>query len=142
MVRPFHLAFPVADIEQTRVFYRDLLGCAVGREAERWIDFDLYGHQISAHVRDDHGPGAIGSHNAVDGDAVPVPHFGVVLTMAQWRELKDRLEGEAGVRWIINPRIRFQGEAGEQATMFFLDPSGNALEFKAFAEDSGIFQRA
>ena len=142
MIRPFHHAFPVADLEKTRIFYRDYIGCDVGREAERWIDFDLFGHQISAHLRDGHAKDAIAAHNPVDGDAVPVPHFGVILTMAQWLELKDRLEGKPEVRWVIQPRIRFQGQVGEQATMFFLDPSGNALEFKAFAQDSAIFQRA
>jgi len=142
MLRPFHLAFPVEDLEATRSFYRDLLGCSVGREAERWIDFDLFGHQISAHLRNAGKGEAIDLHNPVDGDQVPVPHFGIILTIAQWQELRDRLENQPGIRWMIRPRIRFQGQVGEQATMFFLDPSGNALEFKAFADDGGIFQRA
>ena len=139
MVRhPFHLAFPVQDLAEARRFYGELLGCAEGRSSERWIDFDLYGHQIVAHL----APGAPGgrSSNAVDGDDVPVPHFGVVLSMAEWEALAARLRA-AGVRFVIEPHIRFRGQAGEQATLFFLDPSGNALEFKAFADPSRLFAK-
>lgn len=136
-MRPFHLAFPVDDLDAARRFYCEVLGCREGRSSDRWIDFDLYGHQIVAH----HVPraGDAGS-NAVDGHDVPVPHFGVVLTMADWQALADRLEA-AGTQFGIEPHIRFQGQAGEQATMFFRDPSGNALEFKAFADDSMIFAK-
>ncbi len=141
-IRPFHTAFPVDDLAVTRNFYQAILGCGIGREDKDWIDFDLFGHQISAHLRKKSVSPAIALHNAVDGDQVPVPHFGVILTMDQWRHLKDRLEKIDDVRWVIKPRIRFQGKVGEQATMFFLDPSGNALEFKAFANDEGIFQRS
>jgi extradiol dioxygenase family protein len=135
---PFHLAFPVRDLDETRAFYAGLLGCAVGREAPLWIDFDFYGHQISAHVR----PEEVGRArtNAVDGDAVPVRHFGAILPWDDWHRLADRLT-RAGTRFIIEPHIRFKGEVGEQATMFFLDPSGNALEFKAFQDPSQVFAR-
>ena len=136
-MRPFHLAFPVTDIEATRRFYTETLGCRVGREAERWIDFDFGGHQISAHLVER----IIGSATSeVDGDAVPARHFGMVLTMPEWQALAARLRA-AGTRFVIEPHIRFQGEVGEQATMFLRDPSGNALEFKAFADDSMIFAR-
>jgi extradiol dioxygenase family protein len=136
-MRPFHLAFPVDDLDAARRFYGDVLGCREGRRSDSWIDFDLYGHQIVAHhvAR----AGDAGS-NPVDGHDVPVPHFGVVLTMADWQALADRLEA-AGTQFGIAPHIRFQGQAGEQATMFFRDPSGNALEFKAFADDSMIFAK-
>ena len=121
---PFHLAFPVDDLAAARRFYTELLGCPEGRSAEEWIDFDLYGHQIVAHL----APGIVRARatNPVDGDEVPVPHFGIVLPMAEWKALADRLEG-AGVAFVIAPTIRFEGQAGEQATMFFLDPAGNAL---------------
>ena len=132
---PFHLAFPVTDLEAARRFYGGLLGCAEGRSAERWVDFDLYGHQISAHLRAQMPSAA---HNAVDGDAVPVPHFGCILEMDAWRALRDRLVA-AGVDFIVGPRIRFEGQPGEQATLFLLDPSGNALEFKAFDSRDRIF---
>lgn len=135
-LRPFHLAFPVRDIESTRRFYGELLGCRVGRESERWIDFDLHGHQISAHVAP---PDAVTS-NPVDGEQVPVRHFGVILTLPEWRALEARLRA-AGARFLIEPQVRFAGQAGEQATMFLEDPSGNALEFKAFADDRKIFAR-
>lgn len=137
-MRPFHLAFPVHDLAAARAFYGGLLGCPEGRSADRWIDFDLYGHQIVAHLSDD--ARAAEASNPVDGHDVPVPHFGVVLTMADWQALADRLQA-AGVRFGIAPHIRFQGEVGEQATMFFRDPSGNALEFKAFADDAMLFAR-
>jgi uncharacterized protein len=136
---PFHLAFPVRDLAEARSFYGQLLGCPEGRSSERWIDFDLYGHQIVAHLAPQ--AAARRSRNEVDGDDVPVPHFGVVLPMAQWQALAQRLQA-AGVMFVIEPHIRFQGQAGEQATFFFLDPSGNALEFKAFADPSRLFAKA
>lgn len=137
-MRPFHLAFPVTDLEATRRFYGEVMGCRIGREkAGAWIDFDLFGHQLSAHLRPAApSPEACGG---VDGDIVPIPHFGVVLTMADWRGLAERLEADPETRWRLKPKVRFEGQAGEQATMFVLDPSGNALEFKAFADDAAIF---
>ena len=136
-MRPFHLAFPVTDLVSTKSFYIDVLNCQVGRSSEHWIDFDMFGHQVVAHLVDqaDHP-----STNSVDGDDVPASHFGVILTMDQWHLLKDRLISH-NIDFIIEPKIRFKGEAGEQATMFFLDPSGNALEFKAFKDDSSIFAK-
>jgi extradiol dioxygenase family protein len=135
-LRPFHLAFPVHDLHAARSFYGGLLGCREGRSSEHWIDFDLYGHQIVAHLDAGMTPRPI--HNAVDGHDVPVPHFGVVLTMPQWEDLAARLTA-AGVQFGIEPYVRFKGQVGEQATMFFTDPSGNALEFKAFADDGQLF---
>ncbi|MBY0519755.1 MAG: VOC family protein [Sphingomonas sp.] len=135
MARPFHLAFPVHDLAAARAFYGGLLGCEEGRCSDHWVDFNLFGHQIVAHL----SPSASAAHhNPVDGKDVPVPHFGVVLTMADWEALAARLT-EAGTDFPIPPHIRFKGEIGEQATMFFRDPSGNALEFKAFADDAMIF---
>ena len=138
-MQPFHLAFPVRDVESTRAFYAGVLGCPVGREHALWIDFDLHGHQISAHV----APEACRSEltNEVDGDGVPVRHFGVVLTWDAWHALAQRLEREKKVPVRIAPRIRFQGQVGEQATFFLVDPSGNALEFKAFRDPSRLFAR-
>lgn len=136
MTRPFHLAFPVHDLAAARRFYGEVLGCREGRSSERWIDFDLWGHQVVAQQVD--GPIRDAGANPVDGHAVPIPHFGVVLTMADWRSLAERLR-EAGVEFIIEPTVRFKGEPGEQATMFLRDPSGNALEFKAFADDAQLF---
>jgi extradiol dioxygenase family protein len=135
-LRPFHLAFPVHDLDAARAFYGGTLGCAEGRSSDRWIDFDFFGHQIVAHL--DPAARAAAAHNPVDGHDVPVPHFGIVLAMADWRALAARLEA-AGTRFGIAPHIRFAGQAGEQATMFFCDPSGNALEFKAFADDRQLF---
>ena len=135
-LRPFHLAFAVHDLAAARAFYRDVLGCAEGRSSDGWIDFDLAGHQIVAHLDPAAKPVAV--ENAVDGHDVPVPHFGVVLTMADWQAMAARLEA-AGTRFGIAPHIRFKDQPGEQATMFFRDPSGNALEFKAFADDSMLF---
>ena len=132
---PFHLAFPVRDVESTRAFYAGVLGCPVGRSAERWIDFDFFGHQISAHVASAESLAT----NEVDGDDVPVRHFGVVLTMEAWRALAEKLRSR-GTEFLIEPRIRFAGEIGEQATLFVRDPSGNALEFKAFADAKKLFQ--
>ena len=135
-LRPFHLAFPVHDLSAARSFYRDVLGCAEGRSSDHWIDFDFYGHQIVTHLDPGMTPRPI--HNAVDGHAVPIPHFGIILNMVQWEALAQRLHA-AGTKFGIEPHIRFQGQVGEQATMFFTDPSGNALEFKAFADDAQIF---
>jgi extradiol dioxygenase family protein len=136
-LRPFHLAFPVHDLGEARAFYGELLGCKEGRSDKEWVDFDFYGHQIVAHLSDQSAPKAA---NTVDGDAVPVPHFGVVLAMNDWRKLAARLE-EAGVEFVIAPTVRFAGQRGEQATMFFCDPSGNAIEMKAFADDANLFAR-
>lgn len=136
-MRPFHLAFAVHDLAAARFFYGGVLGCPEGRSSDAWIDFDLYGHQIVTHL----SPSARDTlSNPVDGHDVPVPHFGVVLTMDQWRTLAARLEA-AGTAFDIAPYIRFEGQIGEQATMFFRDPSGNALEFKGFADDSQLFAR-
>ena len=134
----FHLAFPVRDLAEARAFYGGLLGCPEGRSSDEWVDFDFHGHQIVAHL----APGETGgaATNAVDGHEVPVRHFGVILTLPQWEALAERLTA-AGTRFVIEPNVRFKGQPGEQATMFFLDPSGNALEFKAFADDSMVFAR-
>jgi extradiol dioxygenase family protein len=137
-MRPFHHAFPVHDLGASRAFYGDLLGCREGRSAPRWVDFDLFGHQISAHLVE--GWRGVSGHNLVDGDGVPIPHFGVVLDWAQWHALADRLKSH-NVKFVIEPRIRFAGQVGEQATMFLLDPSGNALEFKAFQDDTRVFAK-
>lgn len=137
MTRPrFHLAFPVHDLAEARRFYGELLGCAEGRSSDEWVDFDFHGHQIVAHL----APEEAGHRqcNAVDGEQVPVRHFGVILDLDAWKALAERLKA-AGTRFIIEPQIRFQGQPGEQATLFFLDPSGNALEFKAFADDAMLF---
>ncbi|WP_373489140.1 VOC family protein [Blastomonas sp.] len=136
-LRPFHLAFPVDDLGAARRFYGDVLACPEGRSSDCWIDFDFYGHQIVTHLDPAAAERATVS-NPVDGHDVPVPHFGVVLTMEQWHALAERLRG-AGTRFVIEPHVRFAGQAGEQATMFFLDPAGNALEFKAFADDAMLF---
>ena len=135
---PFHLAFPVDDLAAARRFYGELLGCPEGRSAEEWIDFALYGHQIVAHLAPDAARAR--ATNPVDGDDVPVPHFGIVLPMEQWKTLAGRLE-QAGVEFVIEPTIRFEGQPGEQATMFFLDPAGNALEFKAMTDPAKLFAR-
>jgi uncharacterized protein len=135
-LRTFHLAFPVDDLAAARAFYGGVMGCAEGRSSDEWIDFDFYGHQIVAHLV----PGSSGDAggNAVDGHDVPVPHFGIVLTMADWEALAERLKA-AGVAFGIEPHIRFRGQPGEQATMFFRDPAGNALEMKAFANLGQLF---
>ena len=135
---PFHLAFPVDDLAAARRFYGDLLGCPEGRSAAEWIDFDLYGHQIVAHLAPDAARKR--ASNPVDGEDVPVPHFGIVLPMEQWKALARRLE-DAGTEFVIAPTIRFEGQPGEQATMFFLDPAGNALEFKAMANPANLFAK-
>jgi len=137
-LRPFHLAFPVRDIAEARAFYGGVLGCREGRSADDWVDFDFYGHQIVAHRVERAGGDAGG--NPVDGHEVPVPHFGVVLEIGAWRALAARLLAE-DIAFEIEPQIRFAGEPGEQATMFFRDPSGNAIEMKAFAELDALFAR-
>ena len=134
----FHLAMPVHDLAAARAFYGGILGCREGRSADTWVDFDLYGHQFVAHL--DSSFQRPTSSNPVDGHDVPVPHFGVLLTPAAWRDLADRLRGH-DVTFVIEPHTRFAGQVGEQSTMFLLDPSGNALEFKAFADDSQVFAR-
>jgi len=136
---PFHIAFPVRDIAEARRFYGEILGCPEGRSAPEWIDFDLFGHQIVAHLKEGMDR-ADAHHNPVDGHDVPVPHFGVVLDMDQFEAFADRLR-KAGVKFVIEPYVRFKGEVGEQATMFFYDPSGNALEFKAFKDRSRLFAK-
>jgi extradiol dioxygenase family protein len=135
---PFHIAVQVRDIAEARGFYRDILGCSEGRSDTDWVDFNLYGHQFVCHLNPALGKdGRLGSHfNAVDGHGVPVPHFGVVLRPAQWFALAERLK-RLGTRFVIEPCTRFQGQVGEQSTMFFLDPTGNALEFKAFRDIEG-----
>ncbi len=137
-MHPFHLAFPVHSLPSARAFYGDLLGCPEGRSSDEWIDFNLYGHQVVAHLAPEEAGRA--ATNAVDGDNVPVRHFGVVLSMTEWQRLADRLT-QANTDFIIKPHIRFQGQVGEQATMFFLDPSGNALEFKAFKDMNSLFAK-
>ena len=136
---PFHVALQVRDIPEARVFYVGVLGCPEGRSSETWIDFNLYGHQFVVHLNPALGKeGSIAQHvNPVDGHGVPVPHCGVVLTMPQWQALAKRLKANNQMRWVIEPYTRFAGEPGEQATMFILDPSGNALEFKAFVDIDG-----
>ena len=133
----FHLAFQVHDLDAARRFYGEVLGCDEGRSDAHWVDFDLYGHQIVAHLSDRTGERVV---NPVDGDDVPVPHFGLLLEPAAWRTLSERLR-DAGVEFVIEPHTRFVGEPGEQSTMFVLDPSGNALEFKAFEHDDQVFAR-
>jgi len=139
-LRPFHIAFPVHDLAEARSFYAGVLGLPEGRSADTWIDYDLFGHQIVAHLDPaaSSAGDAVRVRNAVDGHDVPVPHFGVVLEMEQFESLAARLRA-AGIRFVIEPYVRFKGEPGEQATMFFLDPSGNALEFKAFADLGMLF---
>jgi len=137
-LRPFHLAFPVDDLDAARQFYGGVMGCDEGRSCDEWVDFDFFGHQIVTHL----APGKAGDEmsNHVDGHGVPVPHFGVVLTMEDWLALADRFTA-ASTDFVIEPTIRFKDKPGEQATMFLRDPSGNALEFKAFADDAMLFER-
>ncbi len=134
----FHLAFPVNDLQEARRFYGELLGCPEGRSSDAWIDFNFYGHQVVAHL----APQECGHHatSAVDGDEVPVRHFGAILSMDAWEALAEKLRA-AGTSFVIEPHVRFKGQVGEQATMFFLDPSGNALEFKAFGDISQVFAK-
>ena len=134
--RPFHLAFLVTGLEETRRFYRDVLGCPQGREAERWIDFDFFGHQISAHLIESNQSNF--RRTAVDGDGVPIPHFGAILPFNEWCELRDRLVSH-GVPFDLPPRVRFEGQVGEQWTLFIRDPSGNFLEFKSFKTSEQVF---
>ena len=140
-IAPFHLAFPVDDLQAARHFYSEVLGCPEGRSSDHWVDFNLFGHQIVAHLDEgaDHSKRRSGG-NLVDGHAVPVPHFGVVLPPSDWQLLADRLK-QAGVEFLIDPHVRFEGQPGEQSTMFFLDPAGNALEFKSFADPEDLFAR-
>ncbi|MEE4200850.1 VOC family protein [Erythrobacter sp.] len=135
---PFHLAFPVDDLAAARRFYGEWLGCAEGRSSEEWVDFDLHGHQIVAHQAPERSGDAATNH--VDGHGVPVPHFGLVLAMADWEALAERLR-ERGADFVIEPTVRFRGKPGEQATMFLRDPAGNALEFKAFADPAQLFAK-
>ena len=134
-ITPFHLAIQVRDLAEARSFYRDVLGCSEGRSADSWVDLNLYGHQLVCHVNPAIGQqGKVSSHaNAVDGHGVPVPHFGVVLEMTDWQSLADNLR-KMKIEFVIEPYIRFKGLPGEQATLFILDPSGNAIEFKAFKD--------
>lgn len=134
--QPFHLAFPVKNLAETRSFYEGLLGCEVGRTSERWIDFNFWGNQMSAHLTEEEivEPAA----NPVDGKQVPIKHFGAILEMEEWKSLAEKLK-QNNIEFIIEPYVRFEGEVGEQATMFFLDPSGNAIEFKAFQDFDQIF---
>jgi hypothetical protein len=134
----FHLAFPVRDLAEARAFYGQLLGCREGRSSDEWVDFDFFGHQIVAHLSPSEA--CAEAHNRVDGEDVPVRHFGVILEMPEWRHLAARLEA-VGIEFLIQPGVRFEGQPGEQATLFVRDPSGNALEFKAFAEDAMVFAR-
>ena len=135
---PFHLAFPVDDLEAARAFYGGLLGCPEGRSSDEWIDFDFFGHQIVAHLAPEAAAGR--ASNPVDGHDVPVPHFGAVLAMETWETLAKRLQ-DAGVDFAMEPTMRFRGQAGEQATMFFRDPSGNALEIKAMRDPANLFAK-
>ncbi len=136
---PFHLAFPVHDLAAARGFYGELLGCPEGRSSDEWVDFNFYGHQIVAHLAPGEASAAAG-RNTVDGHGVPVRHFGIVLPMADWDALAQRLK-QHGTAFVIEPYVRFKGEAGEQATMFFLDPSGNAIEVKAFGDITKLFAK-
>jgi uncharacterized protein len=138
-LRPFHVAIPVDDVQLARAFYRDVLGCAEGRSTDQWVDFDFFGHQFVIHYK----PKPAGEethHNQVDGHDVPVPHYGVVLDWPEWEALSTKLRAH-GISFVIEPYIRFKGEVGEQATMFFLDPCGNALEFKAFKDITQLFAK-
>ena len=137
MINPFHLAFPIKDIEETKKFYKSILGCKIGRESDAWVDFNFFGHQVSAHLKPEELSNA--KKNKVDGKSVPVRHFGVVLDWKEWHSLSKKLQ-KLKIKFIINPYIRFKGEVGEQATMFFLDPSGNALEFKSFKDPKQLFK--
>ena len=137
-IRPFHLAIPVHDLEIAREFYGDILGCSTGRESENWIDFNFFGHQLVTHL--DKNMNISDSTNTVDGNRVPVPHFGIILKKKDWDTLAKKLSA-ANVDFIVEPRTRFKDNTGEQSTMFIKDPSGNALEFKSFQEDGHIFTR-
>ena len=138
MIAPFHLAVPVSNLEDCRTFYRDIIGCEEGRSSEQWVDFNFFGHQFVIHLK----PGPVeGLHtNLVDGKAIPVPHFGVVLPWDEFESFSNRLKSK-NISFIIEPYIRFKGQIGEQATMFFYDPSGNALEFKSFKNNTALFAK-
>ncbi|MBA09640.1 VOC family protein [Flavobacteriaceae bacterium] len=138
MIAPFHLAVPVSNLEDCRTFYRDIIGCEEGRSSEQWVDFNFFGHQFVIHLK----PGPVeGLHtNLVDGKAIPVPHFGVVLPWDEFESFSNRLKSK-NISFIIEPYIRFKGQIGEQATMFFNDPSGNALEFKSFKNNAALFAK-
>ncbi len=137
-ISPFHLAIPVKEINETRTFYREIIGCEEGRSSDHWVDFNFYGHQLVIHISDN--VNKADATNAVDGHDVPVPHFGIVLPYSEWESLAERIS-KAGIKFIIEPYIRFKGETGEQATMFFRDPSGNNLEFKAFKNMDQLFAK-
>ena len=138
MQNPFHLAFPIRDVEETKSFYKKHFNCKIGRQDKKWVDFDFYGHQLSAHLRPEELKET--KKNSVDGKSVPVRHFGVILSWDEWHNLSSKLKKD-NIDFIIDPYVRFEGEIGEQATMFFLDPAGNALEFKAFKNKSQIFAK-
>ena len=138
MESPFHLAFPVKNIESTKIFYKEVLGCEIGREDKKWVDFNFFGHQLSAHLKPDELKKT--KENPVDGKSVPVRHFGVILPWEKWQLLSKKLI-KINTEFIVEPYVRFEGEVGEQATMFFLDPSGNALEFKSFKDSSQVFAK-
>ena len=135
-LRPFHLAFPVKNLEDTKKWYCDVLGCTLGRESDDWIDFNFYGHQVVAHLSSNFN---VNQTNEVDGEQVPIRHFGVILTTNDWDRLRDKLESKE-IEFIIQPNVRFENSSGEQKTMFISDPSGNALEFKCFQNDDMIFK--
>ena len=139
-LRPFHLAIPVNDLEQARAFYGGLLACPEGRSSSHWIDFDFFGHQLVVHLDPGESSGRTAVTNLVDGHGVPVPHFGVVLDLAAWEVFRDQLQ-DAGTEFVMQPTVRFRGQAGEQATMFFRDPAGNNLAIKAFADLEQLFAR-
>ena len=135
---PFHLAIPVNNIAKCKIFYKEILGCIEGRSSNNWVDFDLFGHQLVIHFQESNNKNL--HTNPVDGKDVPIPHFGVILEWENFKRFSSKLE-KKGVEFIIKPYIRFEGEPGEQATMFFKDPSGNALEFKSFKDSSKIFAK-
>lgn len=139
-IYPFHLAIPVSNLEAARQFYVNVLGCSEGRSDEKWVDLNLFGHQLVIHYKSGLPKENIKDYNPVDGHDVPIPHFGVVLNLKEWSFLADRLK-KAGIQFIIEPYVRFKGQVGEQHTMFFLDPSGNALEFKAFENPEQLFAK-
>ena len=136
MIRPFHLAIPVSNLEKSKGFYKDILGCSLGRSSDKWIDFNFFKHQLVIHQSNSIQEQ---KYNSVDGHDVPIPHFGVILDWEQWHEFSNRIKDK--VEFVIEPYIRFKGKTGEQATMFFLDPDNNALEFKAFKNDKMIFEK-
>ena len=136
MIRPFHLAIPVSNLEKSRHFYKDILGCSLGRSSDEWIDFNFFEHQLVIHKSNSIQEN---KYNSVDGHDVPIPHFGVILDWEQWHKFSNRIKDD--IEFVIEPYIRFKGQTGEQATMFFLDPDNNALEFKAFKNDKMIFEK-